>query len=111
MSATIYVPLADVSAACGVSAHALLTRYWPEDWAVPRDWRMMPRSSVVLVAEAALPALGAELRRAGLAAEAERLGVWCAELATPEPHEDFMARHHAPTREAREPWWKKGQFA
>lgn len=106
MSDSVYVPLADVAAACGVSAYDLQRRYWPDDWGVPRDWRFVPQSSTVIVAEKSLPQLVAALKAAGLTAEANKLDAWRAQIATPESHEDFVARH----TDRKRPWFKEGQY-
>lgn len=110
MSDPIYVPLGDVATACGVSAYDLQRHYWPDDWGVPRDWRFVPQSSTVIVAERSLPALVAALNDAGLTEQAKKLDAWRAQIATQESHEEFTARHSATPREPDEPWWKKGQF-
>ncbi len=81
MSNLVYVPLADVSGACGLSEYKLLTHFWPAHWAVPRDWRMIPGRSVVLVAERALPDLVAALTEAGRVVEAKQLARWSMEIA------------------------------
>lgn len=109
MSEPIFVPLADIAAACGVSSHALLNRHWPAHWAVPRDWRMIPHSSTVIVHERALPDLVKELAEAGLNEAAAALEKWRLEIAPPESHAEFVARHtHAPAPAG--PWYQKGQF-
>lgn len=106
----IHVPLADVADACGVTAYDLINKHWPTEWAVPRDFRLVPRSSTVLVVESSLPQLAKELKAAGLTEAAERLLGWVAEFATPEPHEDFVARHTAKTAEPQGLWFRKGQY-
>lgn len=111
MSDRIYVPLADVAAACGIPGYKILTRHLPEDWAVPRDYRLLPPRYSCLIAEASLPQLVAQLRQDGCADAATALEQWRTTIATEESHQDFTARHSAPPREASEPWWKKGQFA
>lgn len=110
MSAPVYVPLANIAGACGITEHVLLTQHWPAHWGVPKDWQMVPRSSTVIVNERALPDLVAALREAKLDEAAARLDTWRAEIGAPEPHEDFMARHSAPPRKPAEPWFKQGQF-
>lgn len=109
-AAPIHVPLADVAKACGVSEHALLTRHWPAHWGVPHHWRMVPRTSTVLVNELFLPELAHELDEAGLGDAARKLLAWYGEIATPESHADFVARHTSTPAEPEQPWFKKGQF-
>jgi len=111
MSRTIYVPLADVAAACGVSAYRLQNRLLPAHWATPRDYLLLPPRYTCLLAEASLPELVDALRAEGLPAEAARLEEWRAAIATGESHEEFSARHAASGRGAGVPWWQKGQFA
>lgn len=111
MSDQIYVPLADCAAACGLSTYVLLGRYWPESFAVPRDWRMLPRSSTVLIAERSLPQLVAHLRAAGLDDEAARLEAWRVELVEPAPMGIIHGSAAGKSSAVEEPWWKRGQFA
>jgi hypothetical protein len=110
MSNVVYVPLADIAAACGIKAYTLQTKHLPAHWAVPRDYRLLPPHYTCLVSEAALPDLVQELRSAGLTEAAERLDQWRAEIATPESHEDFTARHSATPREPDGLWFKEGQY-
>jgi hypothetical protein len=105
-----YLPLADIAVACGVSAYQLINHFWPEDWAVPRDFRLLPRSSTILVAEASLPQLVTALYEAGLVDAAARLEAWRRDAAAMEPHENFMARHTARAAEPKEFWFREGQY-
>jgi hypothetical protein len=111
MSGRIYVPLADVAAAAGMSTYVLQTRFLPADWAVPRDFRLLPPHYTCLVAEASLPAMIAELRAGGLEAEARRVEEWCASIATEESTDEFLARHAATPTAPANAWWQKGQYA
>ena len=108
MSRPIYVPLADVAAAAGVTHYQLTSKYWPEAWACPRDFRLLPRSSTVLVNEASVPAMAACLREAGCVAEAERVMAWLREIEANFAGEDFLA---AQTASGRAPWFQRGQYA
>ncbi len=110
MSRPIYVPLADVAQACGIAGYTLQTRHMPSDWAVPRDYTLLPPRYTCLIAERSLPQLVDQLRRDGEAEAAVRLEAWRAEIATPETHEDFTARHSATPREPKAPWFREGQY-
>lgn len=102
-----YIPLADVAAACGVSAWDLEQKHWPDHWAVPRDFQLLPPRYVCLVAEESLSDLISELREAGLTDAAARLAHWRVEIAPMESHEEFMARHSATPRGL---WFREGQY-
>ncbi len=104
-----FVPLADVAAACGLSAYKLQTALLPAHWATPRDFKLLPPRYTCLIAEASLPELVAHLEQEGFPAAAARLDAWRTEIVTPESHEQFAARHGAGRRE--QPWFKSGQYA
>lgn len=70
----VYVPLAYIAQACGVSEHELHHRHRPLSWGVPGHWRL--RGGVTLYAEDALPELINALFDAGLGMEATRLRAW-----------------------------------
>lgn len=106
----IYLPLADIAAACGLDEYKLQTKHWPDDWAVPRDFQLLPPRYVCLVAEGSLPALAQRLKDDGQLAAAERLVAWCTVIAPMESHEEFTARHSATPREPKAPWFREGQY-
>lgn len=81
MSAPIYVALADVARVCALTEHTLLTRYWPDDFGVPRDWRMV--RSAVIVNEASLPELARTLEERGQPGTAAQLRRWIEANARP----------------------------
>lgn len=108
MSAAIYLPLAEVAKVCVLTQHTLLTRFWPDHWGVPREWRMV--RSTVLVNQAPLPDLARALRESGQTGTAELLERWLAENAAEAQRDDFMATRTATAAVPEAPWFRRGQF-
>ncbi len=109
-----YVNAADVAEVCGLSAHALHTRYLPTDWGVPREWRFCGTQTLYRLS--ALPELADELADAGLVTEAERLRQWWlmrssqAQLETISTPPALPADSPQPDP-VKTPWYQKDQFA
>ena len=108
MSAAPCLPLADLAEAAGVSHYRLTSKFWPSDWACPRDFRFVSRSSTVLVAVEAVPALVTSLREGGEEVAAGRLQLWLLDVKANFAAEDHVARPVPPTKPL---WYREGQFA
>lgn len=108
MSSQPCLPLADLAEAAGVSHYRLTSKFWPAEWACPRDFRFVSRSSTVLVAVEAVPALVASLREGGEAVAAERLLLWLLDVKANFAAEDYVARASVPAQKL---WFREGQFA
>jgi hypothetical protein len=82
-----------------VPAYKLQTTFWPEEFAVPRDWVWVGSASAVLVNVASGGLIVRELKSAGRVCEAAKLELW-------------MREREACTAPAADgAWFRKGQYA